>query len=489
MTSHGLKLDYAPPGPVAAAFVRSNAEVRLIMGPIGSGKTTACLMDATLYAALKQRPSPIDGVRRLKATVFRDSLVNLKRTTIPSWHKMFPQTLGEWSGGDKGPWQHRIVFNLGGRYGQIDLIVEFIGIGDNAIEDVARGLETTTAYLNEADLLSPDVLPFLKGRLGRYPEERHGKPAWSGVVLDCNAPDIENWVYRDFVEELKDGFEFYRQPSGLSPQAENLGNLPDGYYEKAAKGMPDWYVRRMIRNEFAYSRDGKPVFEAEFSDDLHVAKVDLAPIRGLPLIIGVDGGLTPAAVLWQRMPDGQWRATDELTTERAGPKAFGAELARLLKSRYDGMEVTGAWGDPAATYGADRSTGERDWLQIVGHESGVRFRPAPTNKLIPRLEAWREPMRRLIDGRAGLVVSPRCRTLRKALNASYRYRRRMVGTAEQFSDEPDKSHPYSDVVDAGGYGLVGGGEHQEVLGRRQAARGRPPYVASRAGHDPLSTAW
>lgn len=487
--SDGLRLDYTPPGPVSAAFIASQAPVRAIMGPIGSGKTTACLMDVTLYAALRQNPSPIDGVRRLKCTVIRDTLINLKRTTIPSWHKNFPETLGDWSGGDKGPWEHRLRFDLRGG-SAIDMVVAFIGIGDNAIEDVCRGLETTTAYLNEADLLAPDVLPFIKGRLGRYPEARHGRPAWSGLVCDFNAPDMDNWTYRDFVEAPKEGFAFFRQPSGLSPKAENLHNLPDGYYAEAASGMPDWYVRRMIRNEFGYSRDGKPVFEAEFSDDLHVARVELAPAAGLPIVLGCDGGLTPAAVIWQEMPDGQWRALDEITTERAGPKAFGRELARLLKHRYEGVPIGGAWGDPAATYGADRGAGERDWLAIVSAESGVRFRAAPTNKLIPRLEAWREPMRRLIDGdKPGLLVSPRCRVTRKALNASYRYRRVMIGTAERFSDEPEKSHPFSDVIDAGGYGLLGGGVHAEVMGRRRAGRAQAAYVPSSGGYDPLSTAW
>src|SRR5690606_4374202 len=127
-------------------------------------------------------------------------------------------------------------------------------------------------------------------------------------------------------------WEFHRQPSGFSPQAENRENLPPGYYEAQAVGQPDWYVRRMIRNEFGYSRDGRPVYP-EFSDARHVAAEALRPGPGLRLVIGADAGLTPAATIWQRLPNGQWRCLDELVAESGagmGAKRFGEALNRLL---------------------------------------------------------------------------------------------------------------------------------------------------------------
>lgn len=475
-----LKID--PPGPVAAAFMASNAPVRLIMGPVGGGKTSTALVDHALRAVRVQKPSTIDGIRKYKFAVVRDTYRNLMASTIPTWLSWFPREMGSFSG--DGPIVHRLPI-VGLNDGtSAEIIAEFIGLGEHRVETVMRGWEGTAAFLDEADTLIADVLTYVSSRVGRYPAMREGGPTWSGVTLAMNAPDTENWTYVDFVEAPKEGYAFFRQPSGFSPQAENLANLPPDYYRRLAIGKEEWWIRRFVRNEFGYSRDGRPVYP-EFNDALHVAAEPLRP-DDAPLRLGLDAGLSPAAVITQRRPNGQWRVTDEIVTEQGtGPTRFADGLTRMLAERYKGLKVT-AHADPSAAYGADTKAGERTWIETVAHVTGFKVAPAPTNGLIPRLEAVRVSLTRLIDGHVpGFLLSPSCRALRKGFNATYRYRRVNVPGAASYGEAPDKndaSHPH----DALQYAMLAGGEYQEITGRKRDRERARAETAAHASYDELA---
>ncbi len=466
--SGALTLVWEAPGPVAARFMASPAWVQILNGPIGSGKTTAVFTKA-LRLAMAQRRSSRDGVRKFKLVVVRDTYRQLWKTTLPTWFQKVPRDFGTFTGAENAPARHLLDIRLPADQSRLELIVDFVAIGDAAAEDVLRGYEPTAAYLNEADLLGRDVLEYVRGRVGRYPIMAEGGPSWSGVLADCNAPELHSWLYEDVFAQpptvlAKRGIELFRQPSGLSGEAENLKNLPAGYYERQAEGASAWYVARMIENKPGYSRAGKPVYP-EFSDPLHVAARELEAMAGVPLDIGLDAGLNPAAAFAQHMPDGQWRVLDELVGETGtGAARFARLLAQRLRERFSAIRTLRAWADPSAAFGADKQAGERSWIEIVEAESGVRVRAAPTNRLIPRLEAVRRPLARLIDGRPGLVLSPCCVTLRTGFNSGYRYRKMAV--AEERYDEVPEKNAYSHPHDALQYALGAGGEDQEIRDRK-----------------------
>lgn len=52
----------------------------------------------------------------------------------------------------------------------------------------------------------------------------------------------------------------------------------------------------------------------------------------------------------------------------------------------------------------------------------------------------------LIDGNPGLLVSPKCKTLRKGFQGGYQYRRLQV-SGDRYTDKPDKNQ-YSHIHDA-----------------------------------------
>lgn len=491
--SRSIQLHWEEPGPVCAAFVRSMAPVRGICGPVGSGKTSACLRTCAQHAWTTAIPHPSDGVRRWKMTVLRDTYRQLEKTTIPSWHRWFPRTVGKWTGGEGGrPATHEMLFELpdGSR---CELIAEFIGVGENAVEDIARGLETSCLYINEADLMTRNVIPHFWPRLGRYPAKDPaigfpGNP-WRGIVLDCNAPDTDNWIYETFVEHRPEGWEWYMQPGGLDPDAENIANLPGGrdYYAQAVKGQPDWWANRFVHNRFGYSRDGKPVYP-EWNDARHVAPEPLLANPELPLHIGADAGWNAAAVLAQQDFGGQWRILDELVLSNIGAKTFGEELARLLASeKYREVKKLSPWADPAAF--ARSSTDEKSWVEVVSAASGLRFKPAPTNDILPRVEAVRVPLTRFDGLKYGLVLSPTCKALRRGFNSGYRFKRHQIGNGERYEDKPEKND-YSHPHDALQYALSGGGEYYVVTGRKaqreRSAQAMREMAAQAAAYDPTS---
>lgn len=487
--SDNLQLQWRPPGPVAAAFMRDRSKVSLINGPVGSGKTTAALMKA-LRIASEQTPStghrrqgprgPIQ-IRRFRLAVVRDTYRQLWRTTLPSWFARIPREAGQFTGAEGAPAVHRISFALLDG-SQVDFQAEFVAIGDQDAEEALRGYEVTAFYLNEMDLLAQEVLDYARTRTGRFPPQSDGGAKWDGILGDLNAPELHNWTYTRYFNRpaatlAAVGAALFVQPSGLSPAAENLGNLKPDYYADMALDAPTWLVHRMIENRPGFSRAGKPIYP-EYNDTLHTAEM-LAALPGIPLRIGLDAGLRPAAVITQHPPSGRWRVLDELCGEPGtGAIRFGQMLAAFLTEHYPAFEADG-WADPSAAYGADTEAGENTWIELVAAQTGIRIRPAPTNATVPRWEAVRLPLTRLIDGQPGFVMSARCMLLRRGFNAEYRFRR-IAGQVERYDEAAEKndvSHPH----DALQYVFSGGGEDVLIRARRAEDRTRVGKLPTTAG--------
>ena len=495
-----LKLEWKSPGPVAERFMMSNAEFPVINGPVGSGKTTTVFMKA-IRRAEQQRPTPRrraliaghpDGVpiRMFKLCVVRDTYRNLWRSTLPSWWERVPKEVGTWHGGENQPCQHTVNFVTGGT--MIEFIADFIAIGDNAIEDVLRGYQPTAFYINEADLVSWEVFQFAVTRLGRYPSTADGGASWAGIFMDSNAPLIGSAFHENVFLRPLAGIELFRQPGGLETGAENTHNLQPGYYERMRQALSPQQYRRMVENLPGFSAAGKAVHE-EFNDRVHVAPSDLEPVPGLPLYIGFDAGLDPAAVLGQKLGNGRWHILDELVSDHGtGAIRFARYLNELLRDRYadwqlqpvaddapewqrayDGRyrgrpsKIRG-WADPSAAYGADRQEAEQTWIDLVSYHTGIRIEPASTNDTTTRREGLRRVLTLLPDGKPAFVLSPRCIKTRAGLTGGFRFRKLQLGGAltSRWADEVEKNE-FSHPCEALEYLMLGGGEGAEIHERRQ----------------------
>lgn len=456
-------INYAPPGKVARAFMLSDAFFRGIMGPFGSGKSTACIMEI-LRRARQQEPGA-DAKRRSRWAIVRNTYPELRTTTIRTWHQWVPASLGRWV--DQGPPTHHI------EEGDLDLEVLFLAL--DRPDDIAKllSMELTGAWINEAREVPKAVVDGLTGRVGRYPSRLMGGATWSGLIADTNPPDTDHWWYRLAEEQRPDGWAFFRQPGGLDPAAENVENLPAGYYERLRAGKDEDWLNVYVHANYGFVRDGKPVFH-EFRDRVHVR--DLEAVSSWPLHVGVDFGLTPAAVFAQRSPTGQWRVLGELVASDMGARRFAELLRHALAERWPGLAVGSITGDPAGEGRAQ--TDETTPFQIL-RAAGIDARPASTNDFTKRREAVAACLTRLIDGEPGIVVDPRAAQLRKALGGGYAYRRVQVVGEERYRDQPDKNH-FSHVADALQYLLVGGGEAKAIVRRARPAFRQPQALSDYA---------
>lgn len=83
---------YIPAGPIVKAFHESEAFVRGIRGPVGSSKSTACVVEI-LRRAQYQRRAP-DGIRYSRWAIIRNSYPELKTTTVKTWADWCPTHYG-----------------------------------------------------------------------------------------------------------------------------------------------------------------------------------------------------------------------------------------------------------------------------------------------------------------------------------------------------------------------------------------------------------
>lgn len=463
-TPDTLPLRYKAP-PTIARFMQSPALYRGLMGPVASGKSSGCCMEL-MHRAFAQTPGP-DGVRRSRMAVVRNTYRELKDTTVRTWLSWFPEEdFGQFSLTDLA---HSVRLALPDGSG-MELDVLFRAL--DRPQDVKKllSLELTGAWINEAREMPLAIVEALGDRVERFPSARDGGCAWAGVIMDTNPPDSDHWWYRLAEESRPEGWAFFRQPGGLverngvfapNPRAENLQHLPRDFYQRRQAGKTSAHVRVYYCAQYGFVQDGLPVYP-EFSDARHAATSELAPVDGLPLYVGLDFGLTPAAVIGQRLASGRWLFLDELVSRDMGMVRFAGLLGELLHTRY-GHLTTEIWGDPAGM--ARAQTDERTPFDIL-RASGLPARPAPSNDPLLRREAVAATLARDIDGLPGLLLSPRCATLRKGMAGAWHYRRLQVTGEARFIDTPDKNR-FSHVCEAAQYLMLGAGEGRRLLHQDQ----------------------
>jgi Terminase large subunit, T4likevirus-type, N-terminal len=471
-------IDYKPDGKVLRAFMLSDAFCRLVIGPFGSGKTTACCFE--VFRRCSTQPPNKDGVRQSRWAIIRATFPELKTTTIPSWRTWFSDGMGKFSW--TPPFTHNLSFALqdGTR---IEAEILFLALDGADGPDKLKGLELTGAWINEAREVPKAVLDTLLGRIGRYPPHSDDTESWCGVILDTNPFDVDHWLYRLAEEERPANWRVFKQPGGVirsgsgwaaNSAAENTRHLRRGYYLDQIAGQSDDWIRVHLGGEYGAVIDGKPVFP-EFVDSVHTAAEPLAPLAHTPVVIGVDHGLSPAAVFLQRTANGRWLALAELVTEEGsmGAVAFARELATRIAAWFPGLQCE-AWTDPA---GMQRSqVDERTCVEVLREYAAIPVRPAPTNAFTARREAVAGALTRLVDGKPGLVISPACRTLRKGMAGAYKYRRVRIAHDERYADQPDKGF-HSHVCEALQYALSGAGETNVVMRRAARSELTRPVVA------------
>lgn len=474
-------MQYAPQGVTLVRFHKSEAYVRITVGPLGSGKTQATI--AEVLACIDTQEPDSNGVRRSRWAAVRNTYPDLSTTTIRDWRAWTDTMPGcRLVMGSPPRWECR--------YSKPDGTVveaEMLFLAFDLAEDQrkARGLQLSGLWLNETKELSRDNISQLMTRVGRYPGMVVPNAHYA-IVGDTNAPERDHWLAEMALVTPPKGWEFFLQPGAVlrhgdswrtNPLAENLSNLPPQYYEHAVQGRKESWIRQNLSNEFVFHVDGRAV-HPEFNEQLHVRECRVS--MGREITIGIDFGRTPAAVIMQRQVNGGWCVLEEMTSVNTSARTFGRALRRRLNEAYPTHTIE-AWGDPA---GSQQAQTEDETPFDMLYIEGIEASPAPTNDFERRIEALDGQLRTLIEGRPAIVIDPSCTTLIRGLAGAYQFKRVQVSGEDRFHDKPVKG-PESHVCESLHYALLGAGEgasafstewseQQKMIDKDYGGRWAPP---------------
>jgi len=311
--------------PTASEFHRSKARIKMLVGPVGSGSSSACLFDC-MMRCVEQTPDP-DGVRRRTVLICRNSYPKLRTTVKRTMEHWIPDGTGfELTG------QAPIMGSLERPLGDgTSMKLEFILMAfdePSKIEDDLRSFEFSDLWINEAKENHPWILKYGQQRLGRAPAkiahpddtlENPLPPIFNGcdnptIILDTNMYDDDSWLYKFFHEDHanSEGIKRFEQPPALletgpedpestyfgyldiylknNPAAENIKWLPNGYdyYWNILETAPET-VHTDVLNKLGSIQSGNPVFSSYYYNDrLHWKPTPYAGNPNYPLLIGVD---------------------------------------------------------------------------------------------------------------------------------------------------------------------------------------------------------
>ena len=482
----GKVLDFKA-GTKIAEFVASSRLCDVIQGPFGSGKTKA-LCARIMRHAQEQVKSPIDGIRYSRFAIIRNTVPDLIRTTIRTWLETFPEReYGRFIGGAVK--QHFI------RFADVQCDVDFLSLDKEEDIRKLRSTEYTGVAWNEVSYAMRDL--FVESfRCLRYPPKEHGGPnPWRGIIADTNPPDEDHWlgIMTGQVEmpvglpedeqaqyAWPQGWGFYKQPAALieefddrglltgykiNQKAENLSNLPEGYYQDLLRAAPSkaWIDSRLM-NRITLVVDGQPVWPM-FRREFHVAREALKPVDGRDVIVALDfGRVYPAALFGQQINDRDYIQYEILGFNEPAT-VFAPRIKRFLETHYPGSRVRFT-GDPK---GRDKgqATDQSSYEIYAWHGMQVTACPVKGNDIQTRTEAVAFVLNDNPSGVNRLVISPACRTLISGMSGRYHLVREDDGELRPKKDK------YSNLCDTLQYWLIGVGEGRRMIGIRPVVDVKP----------------
>ncbi len=490
--------------PTINRFQQSNAFVRGLMGPYGSGKSTGCIMEMIHQCLLMPR-FPGTSERRSEWCIIRKSYPRILSSLVKSFYQIFPtDMLTKDFNNRKLP---RLLMNFDHPDGETKCIIafslmaidtpkqidklastEFHGIWLNEVREIPEEvLQTCTGRVNRQELFEWDIV--YKDLLDVYNKpklDKRGNPMrsrlivdrvdecgnkipisyWSGIIMDTNPPDRDHW-YTKLEASQPEGYDFFQQPPALlrnnnpkaktlrekwipntgqldgTPAAENVDNVKGGfnYYYQQAAGKTDAWIRVYIQGKYGTLSTGRPVYPM-YNDALHF-KHGCEPFMfypHLPVFIGIDIGYHAAAVFCQVSQTGQFRVLDELYSEHLSTREF----IKMLLLPYVTNKFKGMklywYIDPA---GRQRMQTDGQTNIDEYHSFGIPVQPATTNNPHARQQA----VTSLLVRHNGFIMSSLCHMLRAGFDGEYCLERIMTNK-QTFKDQPNKRSKYSHIHDA-----------------------------------------
>lgn len=425
------------PGPVTTKFHHDeDSRVKLLIGPFGTGKTTAAGWDIIDFQS--ERVVPTRGKKRSRFAVVRNTYPELRDTTIKTYLDWFPPLLfGKYNSTDK-----RYEMNIEDR--EIEILFKALD-SPKDVRDLLS-LELTGAHIDEAREVHRDVFKGLLGRVGRFPSKKDTKGVDPFVkppriVLTTNYPSQRHWLYKNFVSERVNGYSIYEQT-----QEENKHNLRKGYYEDLERDYADRpdLLRTLVRGSWGITVEGLAVYP-EFIRSKHVSPFSLTPREPCEVFVGWDNtGLSPAVILACFNSWGQLHVFKEFCYKNTGIMDAAEAVILYCNAKLPPGCKYRHIADPSGRTRDAQKKSPADYMMEKGLEMGFRiFLEDGIQTFKVRRESVANRLGRDVNGQPSIIIDPSCAVLIEGFEGGYAYPE--IATSGQFRKEPadnDYTHPH-----------------------------------------------
>lgn len=455
--------------PTLLKFHNSTAKIRAVGGCPGSGKSVAMCMEVAHFLAQRQEPDN-ENIRKTRTCIIRSTYPKLRRTT--------KKTMLDWLLPGSGtitdsPMQGTTRYMHPSGDGTT-VQVEFIFLsmeGEKSLDDL-DSLEVSSIFLNEANELSEAVFVKCNERIGRYPSPKDGaKCTEPSLLMDFNLPGEEHWIHKflvrkDFKETEKfkhSDMELFLQPPAvfcdnylevlqdnavepdyrMNPSADNLKNLPDGYYD-IQLSLNNWnQTQSRLMMKWVTPNTGKVIHE-DYKEGIHKAR-EPVPVESRQMVyVGFDtSGLNKGFAFCQYIK-GQLRVLREGYLNGGTETAIEQVLMTTLASEFPQCPVIVVC-DPANP--KDERTAVTA-TALLKNEYGLNAVVANgNNRMSLRINAVAKFMKRV----EGFTVDPSCKMITEGLGGGYVFQKDHTASRELGKDvykNKKNDNQYAHYVDA-----------------------------------------
>lgn len=412
-------------------FHECPAQIRCIVGPVGSGKTTAGAWEICYY--LPHFLYETYNMKRTRWVIVRNTYEELIDTT--------QKTVFEWFGFGKYLKQRKVL-TLNYDNG---ISVEILFRSCDNPNDVKKfqSLELTGYWVDESIKINQKIKNMLKTRIGRFPKR---SPVRFGIET-TNPPDVEHPTYTQFAWNIIpgpiiEGAKPLENHVGFwQPPYENVVNLRPHYYEDLRNDYadyPDW-ADMYIDGKPGIIVEGKHVYN-NFVKDIHVSPVPLKWSKGT-LYRGWDNsGNCPACVVGQMPTANHFQLLREFHTDRKNIIDFTDEVVVECNRLWPNAKYE-EWADPAGAneFASSSKPGEfTSNAKLMMEECGVATMPSEQN-LSARINSVDKQLGKI----NGFLIDPSCTRIINGFMGGYCYRE--VGNTGTYAENPMKnrfSHPH-----------------------------------------------
>ena len=426
--------------PTLKLFHESPADIRCLVGPVGSGKTTAASWELCYYLPWELLRE--HDIKKTRWAIIRNTFPELRDTT--------QRTVFDWF-----PWGHHKVqaneYRL--QYPDRGPEIEILFRSCDRPEQIKqfKSLELTGYWIDESIEVARAVKQMLKNRIGRYPRK---SPVRYGIET-TNPPDVEHETYSEFkwvtglpdVAPLPPGQPLEDHEGFWQPPRENAANLRPRYYDDLIndyRDTPDW-IDMYVNGHPGVLVKGRLVYH-KFNKRYHVASEPLVWSKG-PLYRGWDNsGNMPACVVLQEPTAGHVQVLKEFFSDRMGIVDFTSMVVAECNTLYPNAEYRD-WGDPAgANKYSKRAGGFTSNAELMLQTCGVDVQPSEQS-----WDARRETVERALGRIDGLLFDPSCTKLINGFLGGYHYME--IGHTGIYKPIPEKNR-YGHLQDSLQYVLL-----------------------------------